>query len=98
MSENIKVLHDGDSVVFRRAPIEFAQARFRYKHVDYCPLCKELLGTKCPVVILCSNHVGVPNSYLHDECFDKCTPEYAWRMIFEDWKEAQKYKHWFRRS
>lgn len=93
------VMHDGKTVAFRNIPDgrQFARMRHRMREKDRCALCKEAfaLENTTGVVLVISNQAGIPNRFVHSECMEDKTPEHAFRLIAEDWKEAQKYEGWF---
>jgi len=98
MGTTINIRYEGKDVSLRIMPDgrQFMEARRRYGHLDVCPLCKERISPKVARVwLVVSNQAGVPNRILHDECMQGKTPEYAWRLIAEGWKEAQQYRDWF---
>jgi hypothetical protein len=98
MGITVNIRHEGKTVSFRiiSEGRGFMEARRRFGNLDVCPLCKERISPKVARVwLVISNQVGVPNRILHDECMQEKTPEYAFRLIAEDYKEAQRYRDWF---
>jgi len=98
-SKNQCIQYDGKVVSFRRMHDgqRFIAVRKRIKVKDFCPLCKKrfLPENTTSVSLVISNQAGVPNRFVHDECLEDKTLEYAFRLIAEDWKEAQRYQDWF---
>ena len=95
------IRYGGKTVSFREYSDDqakkFVEARLRYGNMDVCPLCKRRFVVKntTGVVLIVSNQVGIPNRFVHSECMADKTDEYAFRLIAEDYKEAQKYADWF---
>lgn len=97
------IRYEGKSVAFRALPDgrKFVAARRRLGHIDVCPLCKTkfTLDTITGVVLVVSNQAGIPNRFVHQECLEDKTDEYAFRLIVEDWNVANQHRQqcrdWF---
>lgn len=91
---------NGKHVSFRAMPDgeQFIKARKGiYREPDVCPLCKCAFSIESTtgVVLIISNQAGIPNRFVHEECLEDKTDEYAFQLIVQDYKTAQLYKDWF---
>ena len=75
----------------------FIKTRSRIVDSDTCPICRKVFtkDNTTSIVLIISNQIGIPNKFVHIECMEDKTPEYAFKIIADDYKEALKYKHWF---